>query len=192
MSKVCDKKVRSSMSSQRTCTFRSSAPVLFILRNLFRNYSAYDIVHSNEASGMLAIHRLKVETFHHFVSEHRPSREIHYFTQSRRLRVRRRASSFSHLTGHRMAWECRTRESGHLLDGIDRSLFKEDSSFRKEARDRLGLNKFTILSVGRLVPHKNHELLVTAVSRLRDVTLPDCRSRTERNQNQQASEGIER
>ena len=119
---------------------------------------------------MLAIHRLKVETFHHFVSEHRPSREIHYFTQSRRLRVRRRASSFSHLTGHRMAWECRTRESGHSSTVSIGPCSKRIRVFVR-SWDRLGLNKFTILSVGRLVPHKNHELLVTAVSRLRDVTL---------------------
>lgn len=56
-----------------------------------------------------------------------------------------------------------------LRNGVDLQLFHPIE--RESARKALGLNCFTLISVGNLVPHKGHDLAIGALTTLPDVRL---------------------
>lgn len=66
-----------------------------------------------------------------------------------------------------------------LRNGVDLQRFQPVD--RESARAALGLDRFTLLSVGNLVPLKGHDLTIKALSALKDVTLLIAGSGPERN-----------
>lgn len=57
-----------------------------------------------------------------------------------------------------------------LRNGVDLQLFRPPVS-REDVRKRLGLTEFTLLSVGNLVPHKGHDLVISALKMTPDARL---------------------
>ncbi len=56
-----------------------------------------------------------------------------------------------------------------LRNGVDLELFRPID--RGAAREQIGLDRFTLLSVGNLVAHKGHDLAIGALAALPDMTL---------------------
>lgn len=152
--------------------------MLFKIKNVFKNFNEYDIVHSNEAGAAFVRHRNKIETFHHDYT----SQGLRYLLYSLAGRMAIRGAKHIIVPSY-TSKQAIMNFDGAVPDdrvsvihhGVDKQIFKNSEDDKKLAtsfRSQHGLtDSFVIISVGRLEPHKRQRDIVKALAGLKGFAL---------------------
>jgi len=157
---------------------RNTGSLAFMLENGLKNFKNYDIIHSNEASGVFIKHRNKIETIHHMSLRSDPKNR---FTSSILMRGIRNAKHIvvpSYATKRTIM--CADKKLPEdkisvIYHGVSEHVFNNSETNRKLAeqfRVRYGLtDHFVVITVGRLEKHKNQIDIIKAMANLKNSVL---------------------
>ena len=157
---------------------KNVGPLAFTLENSLKNFDSYDIVHSNEASGVFVNHKNKIETFHHLSLQlglkYRffSSIQIMAIRNAKHIIVPSYASKKSIMNLDKKIPDDKITVIYH---GLDKQVFNSSNANKKLAeqfRIRHSLtDHFVVINVGRLEKHKRQRDIINAMADLKKSAL---------------------
>jgi glycosyltransferase involved in cell wall biosynthesis len=148
-------------------------PPVFYLKTCFKDFRKYDIVHSNEGTGVLVYHPRMVETYHHNYKE-MVGLNNRIFSKVEHCHCKRMQKIIVPSISTKMALARNgfpLQKINYIPHGVDNKVFQKLAN-RDELRKKYNLqNKFVAINVGQLVFRKNQIECIKALAGIKNAVL---------------------
>jgi len=153
--------------------FKTFGAPMFYLKNAFLRLNDYDIVHSNEGSGIFLRHPCMIDTWHH---DYRQSYDVNglifqNLEMLQGLKVRHIIVPSYATKNALLRYGFREDKITVIYHGVDHTIFKKKNS-SVLLRKKYGLsNDFVIINVGKLIKRKRQIDIINALAGIYDTAL---------------------
>jgi glycosyltransferase involved in cell wall biosynthesis len=154
--------------------FKGLGPPVFYLKNAFLKLKNYDLVHSNEGSGLLIHHQFMVETYHHDYKQTYDINSLvfHRLETFQCHKVQRIIVPSSETKNTLLRYGFRSNKISVIPHGVDSNVFRTNKGSRNFLRSKYGiLNCFVVINVGQLIKRKRQVEIIKALQGIQNTAL---------------------
>lgn len=153
--------------------FKTFGAPIFYLKNAFLKLKDYDVVHSNEGSGVFLNHPCMVDTWHH---DYKQSYDVNSLTfynlEMLQCRKARRIIVPSYATKNALLHHgFREDKISVIYHGVDHSVFRKKNSNALLRKKYDLFNYFVAINVGKLIKRKRQIDIINALAGIPDTVL---------------------